>query len=213
MLVALYWTGSKGSGVALVLGLWFFALQRWNKLFPILNKLTAAGVIALIVLLALGLTEIVPSRYFGLSMQVRFEYWKAALGGLPGAPSSRRRCGAGRLRGMGELFPRRRWAGRPKEIRTTNSASLLAELGVLGTACLRPALVFDFETLSGAAAQSGKSRMALGADENGDRPASESSKGLLTRIAGSVRNGNVRDLWCLAANLRRCFFGDASRPR
>ena len=81
ILWALFWTGSKGGDVALLGGLWFFILQRLNEKQrrPLINWLTLLGVASLSLLLALGYHEIIPSRYFGLSMQVRFEYWRAAL--------------------------------------------------------------------------------------------------------------------------------------
>ncbi len=128
MLATLFWTGSKGGGVALLLGLWFFALQRLNTRFPILNTLTALGVAALVVLLALGLAGIVPSRFYGLSMQVRFEYWKSALAMFARHPLD----GVG-VGGYGEWFLMFKtpmgWESRDPH---NEYVSLLAELGVLG---------------------------------------------------------------------------------
>ena len=79
LLATLYWTGSKGGGVAFLFGCWFFLLQRWNTRFPFLNTLTIVGLAALLILLGLGLDGVIPSKFYGLSMQVRFDYWTSAL--------------------------------------------------------------------------------------------------------------------------------------
>ncbi len=127
-LITLYWTGSKGGGVALLMGLWFFALQRLNKRFPILNTLTIAGIAVVFVLLVLGMAGIVPSRVFGLSIQVRFEYWKSALAMFTRHPLD----GVG-VGGYGEWFPYFKtpmgWESKDPH---NEFICLLAELGVLG---------------------------------------------------------------------------------
>lgn len=80
MLWGFFWTDSKGGGVAVLAGLWFFGVQRIKeqRARSILSILTAAGVAALLAILMLGYFEIIPSRRLGLSIQVRLEYWKAA---------------------------------------------------------------------------------------------------------------------------------------
>ena len=127
-LVTLYWTGSKGGGVALLMGFWFFALQRLNKRFPILNALTVAGIAALFVLLVLGMAGIIPSRVFGLSMQVRFEYWRSALAMFTRHPLD----GVG-VGGYGEWYSFFKtpmgWESKDPH---NEFICLLAELGVLG---------------------------------------------------------------------------------
>lgn len=83
---ALYRTGSKGGGVAFVAGLWFFALQRltaqggWLCAYRRwLNLITANGISVVVLLLILCTLGVLSSHLFGLSMEVRFDYWKSAL--------------------------------------------------------------------------------------------------------------------------------------
>jgi O-antigen ligase len=83
LLLALWLTDSKGGYVALLAGLWFFAVQRLREKNPRLAKLltgvTAAGLGLLLVLLLLATFRLLGPQPFGLSMEVRFDYWRAAL--------------------------------------------------------------------------------------------------------------------------------------
>jgi len=128
ILLALYWTGSKGGFVSLLFGGWFFALQRLNTRFPILNTLTILGLAAVISLLVLGFFDVIPARFFGLSMQVRFEYWKSAMAMFSQNPLT----GVG-VGGYGEWFPTFKtplgWESKDPH---NEFVCLLTELGVLG---------------------------------------------------------------------------------
>jgi O-antigen ligase len=79
---ALVLTGSKGGMLACALGAWFFVAQWLAHRYPhragALSILTAAGIAALILLLILGCAGVLGQRPFGLSLEVRFDYWRAA---------------------------------------------------------------------------------------------------------------------------------------
>ena len=130
ILVALFWTSSKGGTVALLFGCWFFALQRLSSRYPVLKTLTIAGVVVIVMLLCFGTAGIIPSRYFGLSMQVRFEYWKSGLAMWRQQPFA----GVG-VGGYGEWYSVFKtplgWESKDPH---NEFISLLAELGVLGPA-------------------------------------------------------------------------------
>ena len=83
MLVGLAFTGSKGGFCAAVAGLWFFVAQRLAERRPALAKklflVTAAGVSLAVLLLALGAAGFLGPKPFGLSMEVRLDYWRSAL--------------------------------------------------------------------------------------------------------------------------------------
>jgi len=84
MLTALGCTDSKGAGLACLAGAWFFAAQRIGARSPQYRRavagLTCAAIALAVMLLALGVSGVLGPQPFGRSMQVRFEYWKAALG-------------------------------------------------------------------------------------------------------------------------------------
>lgn len=129
MLLGFSWTDSKGGLVALLAGVWFFAIQRVEsqRLRRMLSMLTAAGVVALVAILVLGYMEVIPSRRLGLSIQVRLEYWKAAAQMIVRHP-----LGGVGLSGYGEWYPTFKpplgWeSGDPHN----DYVWLLAELGVV----------------------------------------------------------------------------------
>ena len=83
LIVALYLTNSKGAWVSLIFGTWFFAAQHIALQRPALKQtlllLTSAGLAIVLITLALGTGGLLGANPFGRSIQVRFEYWKAAL--------------------------------------------------------------------------------------------------------------------------------------
>ena len=90
MFAALYLTDSKGANVAFAAGAWFFGAQRFCFHFPkyalSLKRVTICAIATILLLLVLGIFGLLGTQPFGLSMQVRFEYWKAALGMIHGHP-------------------------------------------------------------------------------------------------------------------------------
>lgn len=129
MLFALSLTNSKGGMAACLAGAWFFAVQRVNCRSPrhgrLLAWLTAAGILAMLAVLALGLAGVfTPPR----SLAVRLEYWKAAFGMLRSHPLD----GVG-LGGFGETYS---FFKTPLGTETLDAHNdylhFLAELGVLG---------------------------------------------------------------------------------
>ena len=130
LLWALYLTGSKGACVACGLGAWFFLAQRLSAGFPRFKRLAGTAtivlVVMLLVLLALGLAGVFGPQPFGASIQVRFEYWKAALRMIAHSPLS----GVG-LGGFAEnySFFKTALGGEVKETHN-DYLQLCAELGV-----------------------------------------------------------------------------------
>ncbi|MFH0939445.1 MAG: O-antigen ligase family protein [Planctomycetota bacterium] len=104
MLTTLYFTDSKGAEVACVIGAWFFVAQRIGVRFPqyrrVITGLTMATFVGLLVMLILGVSGILGDQPFGRSLQVRFEYWKAALNMIAQYPLT----GVG-LSGFAEHYP------------------------------------------------------------------------------------------------------------
>jgi len=132
---ALYRTGSKGGGVALAAGIWFFALQRltanggWLQAQRrVLNLVTFNAISAAVLLLILCTLGVLSAHLFGLSMEVRFDYWKAALPMIKHHPFD----GVG-VAGYADWYNAYKtpmgW-----EVKDPHNeyVSLLAELGVLG---------------------------------------------------------------------------------
>jgi O-antigen ligase len=83
MLAGLGFTGSKGGIFAAVAGAWFFGAQVVGNSNPALKKklfvLTAAGVGTAVLLLMLGCAGYLGPKPFGLSMEVRLDYWRSAF--------------------------------------------------------------------------------------------------------------------------------------
>ncbi len=103
LVVGLFLTNSKGAFVGAVAGAWFFVMQillekspRWGDR---MKALTIAGIPLVLLVLVLAASGRIDTRAFGLSMQIRFEYWKAAFAMIAQAPLR----GVG-LGGFGELY-------------------------------------------------------------------------------------------------------------
>jgi O-antigen ligase/tetratricopeptide (TPR) repeat protein len=129
MFWALLLTHSKGGLVACALGGWFFAAQRISAAKPALKRplffLSAAGVLAILAVLALGYCEKIN---LGASLVERFGYWKTAFAMWWQRPLE----GVG-LAGFAENFSFYK-IPLGKETREAHNdyLHLLAELGVLG---------------------------------------------------------------------------------
>ena len=129
MLWALVLTHSKGGLVACAIGAWFFLAQRWGEAKPGLKRplffLTAAGVVAILAVLALGYFEKID---LGASLVERFGYWKTAIAMWAERPLE----GVG-LGGFADYTPFYK-IPLGKETREAHNdfLHLLCELGVLG---------------------------------------------------------------------------------
>jgi O-antigen ligase len=134
MLVALWLTDSKGGIVAAIAGAWFFAVQRICATKPqlgtLLTRATVAGIVLLVIILLLATFGMLGRQPLGLSMEVRFDYWRAALRMIADHPLQ----GVG-LAGFAEHYSFYKLPSGTEVQDTHNDyLQLLAELGVAAVA-------------------------------------------------------------------------------
>ncbi|HYF50725.1 MAG TPA: O-antigen ligase family protein [Planctomycetota bacterium] len=132
MLLASYFTQSKGALVALLGGVFAWLTFRTNDLDPararLWNGLAIAAVVVLVGTLALATLGHISTQPFGASLQVRFEYWRSALGMIAMDPLQ----GVG-LAGFAEHFGFfKTLAGSEAKETHNDYLQLCVELGVIG---------------------------------------------------------------------------------
>lgn len=127
----LYLSGSKGAWMAGLIGAWFLALPKLSSTplrARLCKGLTVAGLLVLVLVLALGAAGCLGANLLPASLEVRYEYWRTAWRMIADQPI----LGIG-LGGFGDAFSyyKTPLAGEVKEAHN-DWLQLWAELGVLG---------------------------------------------------------------------------------